>query len=374
VIGAGAFAETTTVEGLTRVQPEWRDLASRAAEPNAFAGSEFLLPALRLDGVGGPTILLAWPDASRARLIGVLALRLPPIGQGLARVWRSEQAGLAAAMFDAELIGEALEAVLAWLRPRSGVAGLILPAVDAGGAMARAVRALAIRAALPLEEINPRRRAALVVGGGARFEAALEKKRRKEWARQQRRLTERGRLQAGLAEGADAVERFLALEAKGWKGARGTALAAEPRRLGFAREMLGAFTERDRLRIHELALDGSAIAMGVVLRDGARAFYWKTAYDEEFAEFSPGVQLTLALSRRLEREPGLALIDSCALQDHPMIDRIWPDRIQLVDFALAVAPDRGGRLRAWLAAERAVSGLRERVKRIANRLRGRKIS
>jgi hypothetical protein len=111
-----------------------------------------------------------------------------------------------------------------------------------------------------------------------------------------------------------------------------------------------------------------------VLRDGARAFYWKTAYDEEFAEFSPGVQLTLALSRRMEREPGLALVDSCALQDHPMIDRIWQGRIEFVDLALAVAAERGGRLRAWLAAERAASGLRERVKRLANRLRGRKIS
>jgi CelD/BcsL family acetyltransferase involved in cellulose biosynthesis len=373
VIGADAFVETTTVEGLSRVQPEWRDLASRATEPNVFAGSEFLLPALRLAGAGCPTILLAWPDASRARLIGVLALRLPPIGQGLARVWRSEQAGLAAAMFDADLIAPALEATLAWLRARRGVAGLLLPAVEPGGAMARAVRALAVGAALPLEEINQRRRAALVVGG-AGFEAALEKKRRKEWARQQRRLAERGCLQTRLAEDSDAVERFLTLEAKGWKGARGTALAADPRRFGFARAMLGAFAEQGRLQIHELALDSSAIAMGIVLRDGARAFYWKTAYDEALGEFSPGVQLTLALSRRLEREPGLELVDSCALQDHPMIDRIWPGRIDLVDFAVAVAPERGWRLRAWLAAERAAAGQRERVKRLANRLRGRKIS
>jgi CelD/BcsL family acetyltransferase involved in cellulose biosynthesis len=362
VIGADAFVETTTVEGLARREPEWRDLASRAAEPNVFAGSDFLLPALRLAGAGGPTVLLAWPDESRARLIGVLALRLPPIGHGLARVWRSEQAGLAAAMFDADLIAVALEAALAWLRARPGVAGLILPTVEPGGAVARAVRAMAVRVA------------ALVLGGGAGFESALEKKRRKEWARQQRRLAERGRLQTRLAEGADGVERFLALEARGWKGARGTALAADPHRLRFARAMLGAFAERGRLQIHELALDDSAIAIGVVLRDGSRAFYWKTAYDEELGEFSPGVQLTLALSRRLEREPGLALIDSCALQDHPMIDRIWPGRIDLVDLAIAVGPERGWRLRAWLAAERAASGLRERVKRLANRLRGRKIS
>jgi hypothetical protein len=251
---------------------------------------------------------------------------------------------------------------------------LIWPAVEPGEAVANAVHALSVRAALPLEEINPRRRAALVLGGETGFEAALEKKRRKEWARQQRRLAERGRLETRLAEGADGVERFLALEAKGWKGARGTALAADPRRLGFARAMLGAFAVSGRLQIHELALDGSAIAIGVVLRDGARAFYWKTAYDEEFAEFSPGVQLTLALSRRLERDPGLALVDSCALQDHPMIDRIWPGRIELVDFALAAGASRGWRLSACVALERAWAAARERAKRIVNRLRGSKRS
>jgi len=364
------LVETATTDELARREADWQDLATRTAEPNVFAESGFLLPALRLAGAG-LTVLLVWRDASRRGLIGVAALRAPPLGQGLAQVWRSEQAGLAAVMFDAELIVEALAAVLAWLRVRPGVAGLILPGVERGGALARAVRALSARAALRFEEANPRQRAALVLGG---FEAGLEKKRRKEWARQGRRLAERGRLQARLIEGAEGIERFLALEAKGWKGARGTALGADRGRRAFARAMLGAFAERGRLQIHELALDDSPIAIGVVLRAGARAFYWKTAYDEGFGDFSPGVQLTLALSRRLEREAGLALVDSCALQDHPMIDRIWPGRIELVDLVLATGKERAWRLGAWLAVERAGSALRERVKRIANRLRGRKRS
>jgi len=367
------FVETATTDDLARREADWQDLATRAAEPNVFAESAFLLSALRLAGAG-LTVLLVWRDASRRGLIGVAALRAPPLGQGLARIWRSEQAGLAAVMFDAELVVEALAAVLAWLRARPGVAGLILPGVERDGALARAVRALSVRAALRLEEANPRRRAALVLGCAAGFEAGLEKKRRKEWARQGRRLAERGRLQARLVEGAEGIERFLALEAKGWKGARGTALGADRGRRAFARAMLGAFTERDRLQIHELVLADSAIAMGVVLRAGARAFYWKTAYDEGVGEFSPGVQLTLALSRGLEREPGLALVDSCALQDHPMIDRIWLGRIELVDFVFAAGEERAWRLGAWLAVERAGSALRERVKRIVNRLRGRKHS
>ena len=369
-----AFVETATIDDLARREPEWRELTTRAAEPNAFAESEFLLPALRLAGTRRLTVLLVWRDASRGQLIGVAALRLPRLGQGLAWVWRSEQAGLGAVAFDADLIIEALAAVLAWLRARSGAAGLVLPGVEPSGALARAARALAVGAALRFEETNLRRRAALVLGGAPGFEAGLDKKRRKEWARQGRRLAERGRLQARLVGGADGIERFLALEAKGWKGARGTALSADPARAAFSHAVLGAFAELGRVQIHELALDDAAIAMGVVLRAGARAFYWKTAYDEGFGEFSPGVQLTLALSRRLEREPGLELVDSCALQDHPMIDRIWPGRIDLVDFAIPVSVERASRLAAWLAAERAGMALRERIKRIVNRLRGRKRS
>ena len=215
----------------------------------------------------------------------------------------------------------------------------------------------------------------LFSGGAAGFEAGLEKKRRKEWARQAPWLAERGRLQARLVEGAEGIERFLALEAKGWKGARGTALGADRGRRAFARATLVAFAERGRLQIHELALDQSPIAIGVVLRAGARAFDWKTAYDEGFGEFSPGVQLTLALSRRLQRGAGPRARRFSRVPAGPSHDRPdWPGRIELVDLVLAAEEERAWRLGAWLAVERASSALRERVKRIANRLRGRKRS
>ena len=47
-----------------------------------------------------------------------------------------------------------------------------------------------------------------------------------------------------------------------------------------------------------------------------------------FASASPGVQLTLALTER-QIGTGVAETDSCAIADHPMIDRIWPDRAPL---------------------------------------------
>jgi CelD/BcsL family acetyltransferase involved in cellulose biosynthesis len=287
----------------------------------------------------------------------------------LARVWRSEQAGLAAIALDRDAAGRALSAILAWLgRERRGVQGLLLPSLETNGAIAQAVEALAARESLRLETINPRRRAALPAGPASRFEAGLDKKRRKEWARQRRRLEERGRVESTAVEGAGGVEAFLALEERGWKGARGSALGADAARAAFTREMLARFAARGQLRIHSLALDGEPIAIGLVLRSGARAFYWKTAYDERFADYSPGLQLTLDLSRRLEREPGLALIDSCAISGHPMIDRLWRARLDLADLALALraGPARGFAL--GLAAADAKERLKELAKRAINPL------
>lgn len=362
------WVEIASVDELARRQAAWRALVDRAAEPNVFADPAFLLPALRRLAPERLTPLLIWRDTRRSALIGLIVLRKPLFGLGLARPWRSEQAGLAAMLFDRDALEGAVAAILAWARPRC--AGIVWSAVEREGPLARALSALATRERLRLDVVNPRRRAALIVAGEERFDAGLDKKRRKDWARQARRLAERGALSADVADSEAAIEDFLGLEAKGWKGARATALAAEPERLAFAREMLAAFRERGQLQIHALALDGEAAGIGVVLLAGARAFYWKTAYDESLAEFSPGVQLTLALSRRLARESGLSLVDSCALQDHPMIDRIWPGRLEFVDLAIAPTPEGAARLGAWLAADRLARQARERLKRIVNRLRG----
>ena len=126
-------------------------------------------------------------------------------------------------------------------------------------------------------------------------------KRRKEWARLERRLAERG----GWTRASRRHRGLRALprpRSKGWKGARGTALIEEPTRAAFAREAAEVSRATVALRVHELALDGAAIASGVELRAGRRAFFWKIAYDEAFAAYSPGVLLTRALSRRNGRE------------------------------------------------------------------------
>ena len=73
------------------------------------------------------------------------------------------------------------------------------------------------------------------------------------------------------------------------------------------------------------------VAAAIVLRHQDRAFYFKLGVDERFAKFSPGVQLTLDLTRHLCADPAIALVDSTADADHPMINPIWRGRLAIGD-------------------------------------------
>ena len=366
-----AFVEAVDRRALASREAAWRDLAARAGERNVFAEPDFLAPALNRLAGERIRVLLVWSDATRAALIGLAAIAAPPLPWALASLWRSEQAALPAILLDKEAAEAALTAIvdaLAAFRPRP--VGLRLPYSLVDGPLAAAAATLAARRSLTLLAAHRRRRAALIIVPKASFEARVDKRRRKEWARQRRRLEELGPVDSQVAADATAIEAFLAIENGGWKGARRSALAAQAERAAFARETLGRFAARGALEVHLLSLKGEPIAAGALLRTGDRAFYWKTAYDERFAAFSPGVQATLDMSRRAERDPGLTVIDSCAVADHPMIERAWRDRIELVDLAISLRPGGGG---AFALAAAAAHGF-ERLKRRARhflRARGR---
>ncbi|HEV3043326.1 MAG TPA: GNAT family N-acetyltransferase, partial [Roseiarcus sp.] len=113
---------------------------------------------------------------------------------------------------------------------------------------------------------------------------------------------------------------------------------------------------------------------GVILSSKDRAFYWKTAYDEGFAEFSPGVLLTLDISRKQQDDPKTAATDSCAIAGHPMIERVWAGRLDLVDCLVAIRPEGARQLKAWLVQRDLRRSVREGAKRLLFPLLGRKHS
>ena len=70
-------------------------------------------------------------------------------------------------------------------------------------------------------------------------------------------------------------------------------------------------------------------------------FSFKTAFDEDYSRFSPGVLLQQANLDLLDH-PQIDWVDSCAAPGHPMIDSVWRERRALVwvNIPLSATPDR----------------------------------
>lgn len=164
------------------------------------------------------------------------------------------------------------------------------------------------------------------------------KKSRREFARQMRKLAERGEVRFETATRFMDVllrfEEFLLLEMRGWKGRKGTSIHTIRKTVAFARQAVGAFAEQDRAAIHTLRLDNRPIASLIVLRSGNRHYPWKTAFDESYRAFSPGGQLMLHASAGLLSDGQFEFADSLA-RPGSWMERLWPDSIRLTTLAIA---------------------------------------
>jgi CelD/BcsL family acetyltransferase involved in cellulose biosynthesis len=163
----------------------------------------------------------------------------------------------------------------------------------------------------------------------AYYESRVRKKKRKELGRLRHRLDELGEVRTRIFAPGEAVEpwcdAFLALERSGWKGEAGTALACAPDTERFFREALSGAAAAGRLECLRMEVGGRPIAMLVNFITPPGAFSFKIAFDEDFARFSPGVLIQLENLAILERDD-IAWMDSCAVENHPMIDSLWSER------------------------------------------------
>ena len=175
------------------------------------------------------------------------------------------------------------------------------------------------------------------------LQASLSSKRRKEFGRLERRLSEQGdvRFDALAADGDVGawIAEFVALEAGGWKGREGTAFGTRDRDARWLEEVLRAAFARGRLDLLALRRGGQAIAMKVNFLAADGAFAFKIAFDEAWAKYSPGVLLEIENVRRIHGRKDVVWMDSCADAHHPMANRLFSERRVYEDILFAV---RGG--------------------------------
>jgi CelD/BcsL family acetyltransferase involved in cellulose biosynthesis len=313
------------------ISAEWEELSRAALDPNPFFEPAFALSLAQHGPIERRPRFLAVREAAGARrLIGLFVLDC----SGPAS-WKSPFVALGSPLLRQGCAQPALDAALAWLRSNGkDGAGFFHTRMDARGPTCRAILAHAVRNKLPVQEFDRRHRAAMVRDDNAVMREVAGK-RRKELARLLRRLEEKGEVTFTTARSIpdvrNAVETFLALEGRGWKGERGTALVCNPCLATFTRAALRRMAGLSRCRIETMSVDGKPIAIGLVLLSRDHAAFWKIAFDEAYAPYSPGAQLTIALARSLAQDSSINLADSCAIPDHPMIDHLWVDRREIVD-------------------------------------------
>jgi len=380
-----AHVELLDWEQAANIIPAWEELAGRALDRNIFVEPAFAASAAQhFPDAQRPAFLIVRdprPGVPSGRLIGLCPVHPPSRDKfATAHFWRSPQMALGTPLLDKTLGLEALDLLHQWIAASwPNVAALMLRSLPEAAATTQLILSHAHARSLPYQRFDTHNRA--VLAGGVESHALLattmSAKRRKELRRQYRRLGERGAMTYVSARAPEdvrnAIEHFLALEARGWKGGKRTALLCDPSLAAFTRTMTRLLAHDGKCWVDSIEIDGTPVTMGIVLFSGEKAFFWKIAYDESLSTYSPGVQLTVELTHRLAAEPGIKLIDSCAIADHPMIDHIWPDRMPVADFMIGV---RNGKdhFAAIAAREATRRRLRLVLKKLWYKLRGLKAS
>ena len=326
-------------------------LCARTIEPNVFFNPHFLAPAMpRLEDREVRLAVIRDGDEykSRLRLLVPFSVERPPmpLGVSIVRTWANPFGPLGTPLVDRDDPCGVIEDFLDVLsRPHLKLPRvLVLPDMRLDGAAAATFKTVAEARGLALITMSRTERAFLQssLDGDAYLKASLTSSRYREFRRLKRKLGEQGELVHTVARGPDdirpAIEDFLTLEASGWKGRKRTAMAMDRYRAAFAREAVHGLAEHDLCRIHSLTLDGRVIASLIVFVEAGVAYTWKTAYDENYAAFSPGVLLMIEVTRQHLEDPNIALTDSCAVPGHPMVSRLWSETKPMGTLVIGLTP------------------------------------
>jgi CelD/BcsL family acetyltransferase involved in cellulose biosynthesis len=355
------------------IAEQWDRLAGRATA-NVFM-SPTALNAASATKFAKVHMLRAWDTSAEPRqLVGLWAFE----ERGIAPLWPAflaappyDYAFVSTPVIDPAVMDDVIAAFFDAIERSPALPNVIrLKLLDGESEPYRAMlRALSRRASQMLT-LSERQRPFLAGESELKRSGSTRKKLRQDW----NRLSALGATDAvndrTLAAVRDAFEVFLTLEAGSWKGAHGTALLSDARDATFARRLIGDLAAQGNASVALLRVDGRPIAAQVLLYCGTTAYTWKTAFDAEYAKYSPGALLVDKMTAELFALHGIESMESCS-PDKGFMAQLWSGRRATVDllvdvgarrslnFALAAAGERGyAKLKDWRDRLRAISWLK----------------
>jgi hypothetical protein len=317
----------------------WKELASRALVPNIFYEPEYALPAAIPFG-GGVELLVVTEGASLfSRLLGLWPVRISysrwgvpiPVLVG----WTHPFAALGAPLLHRDRAKDALAALLTSSRLIPGVpARAFLPNVPEQGPLPQLVSMLESEHGLRSHPFNLHTRVKLGSDDAADyFNKSLSSRTQSKLRQELRRIQAHGDVAFETicepAAIADAIEDYIALEGRGWKGRAGTAISCSAAESEFLRRAAAELAQERRIKVHRLRLNGRTLASSITYFSESMAWYAKISFDESQARNSPGSHLVMYATEELLRDPAVTWADSCAPPDHPLMRKFWSGELSI---------------------------------------------
>ena len=209
------------------------------------------------------------------------------------------------------------------------------------------------------------------------FNKNFSRKRKKEYRRIRNRLSDLGQLVSTTWDSSMPVtpwlDEFLVLEKSGWKGKNGTAIACNKAQEGQLRQAVEQMAQNGSLLFWKITLNGKVIASLFGFMENNQAWLGKMAFDETKSQFSPGVLVILDATKDFLNNRQIELVDSSADADHPMINNIWRDRIQIADVLIATPNTSELLFKVIVTLKSFHLSARDHIKRLYHSFKNRKL-
>ncbi len=363
--------EVLSREELSRLVPAWEGLCARAVESNVYYEPRYASALIKnIDLDGSLRFATVW---QAEKLVALMPFKRPRVGA--ARAWQTDYTFSCTPLLDRACPLWAATALIDLLRTVNAGEWAI-PTVNIGGPACRAIVEALKSDNRPSRIVNSFRRA--VVEPAVRFDEHmnihLSSKRRRDLARNRRRLEELGTVahhSHRSGEGLDrAVMDFLRIESSGWKGRRGTALACDPATRQFAIDAFTGEHEASICRADVLTLDRVPIAVALTVFSGDTGFTVKGAYDETYRSFSVGLLLEVDVLRSFLNDRWASRLDGATNGAH-VVDSLWSSTVEVGDLIFSLASQYAEQRLSLLALfDQAKKTVKRSAKALAARVAG----
>ena len=115
------------------------------------------------------------------------------------------------------------------------------------------------------------------------------------------------------------LEMLMKVEASGWKGEQGSAIAGSPRLVEFYSALVRRLHDAGWLEWQFMYGDGEVLAGNLAIRMPRAVTLWKVGYNDKYSRYSPGSLLIEQVLKRASQENGPAIVETTT-------DQPWHDK------------------------------------------------